>query len=519
MNKDSTVSVWILGDQLLRAHPALIAAEEMVERSKIMVVLIESLARLTKLPYHRKKLILLLSAMRHYAEALRYNGYQVEYIQAESTVAGLRQHIDVCQPNLLITMAAAEYSGRLFQETMLAKRLGVPTEVLPNTQFLVGRYDPYTNRSAGKRVVMEHFYRAMRRHFDILMEEDGKPVGDQWNFDKDNRKPLPKGGLQSPMPIRFEPDEITCDVTDIVNSFDHGSGSTEGFALAVTHEQAQAALGDFIANRFAEFGPYEDAMSSHNGVLFHSILSPYLNIGLLEPLDVIQRAERAYKDGKAPINSVEGFVRQILGWREYIYWQYWQQMPGLLRANSWGHRRPMPQLFWDGETELACLRTVVERLLDDGYSHHIERLMVICNFCMLTGIDPSAVNEWFLSFYIDAYEWVVAPNVIGMGLNADGGQTATKPYVASANYINKMSDYCAGCRYNPKQRTGDDACPYNYLYWNFLLENEETLRANPRLGPAVLGLRHLDETERNKVRAQAAFFLGELTSYESFGMK
>ncbi|MFN3983294.1 MAG: cryptochrome/photolyase family protein, partial [Caldilinea sp.] len=232
------------------------------------------------------------------------------------------------------------------------------------------------------------------------------------------------------------------------------------------------------------------------------------------PLEMAARAEQAYHDGVAPLASVEGFIRQIIGWREYIYWQYWQQMPGLLHANGWQHIRAMPQLFWDGDTDMNCLKHVVARVIESGYSHHIERLMVICNFCMLAGVDPAAVNAWFLSFYVDAYEWVVTPNVIGMGLNADGGRTATKPYIASANYINKMSDYCVGCCFDPKIRSGEGACPFNVLYWNFLLEHEETLRANPRFGPAVLGLKHLAPGERSEIQRQAVRFLDNLPLYQ-----
>jgi deoxyribodipyrimidine photolyase-related protein len=252
-------------------------------------------------------------------------------------------------------------------------------------------------------------------------------------------------------------------------------------------------------------------MSSRSEVLYHSTLSFYVNIGLLEPMQMIRSAEMAWERGKAPLNSVEGFVRQILGWREYIYWQYWRLMPGLREANAWKAHRPMPRMFWDAETEMRCLRTVVRRLIATGYTHHIERLMVICNFCLLAGVDPFGVAEWFLTFYADAYDWVVLPNVIGMGLNADGGQTATKPYIASANYINRMSDYCAGCRYDPRARTGPDACPYNFLYWNFLIEHEGRLRANPRLGPAVLGLSRIGATERDAIRHEAARFLESLS--------
>ncbi len=505
------ISVWILGDQLLARHPALAAATARVPRDQVRVVLVESAGRLRKIPYHRKKLVLLLSALRHYAEELRSQGFQVEVIQAASMAEGLAHHVTQHRPAQLLCMAAADYSGRVFQQERLAAILGTPVEVLPNTQFLSGRYDPIPQ--PGKRGVMETFYRAMRRHFGVLLE-NGEPVGGAWNLDKENRKPLPKHGLFVPPVPTFAPDAVTTQVMEEVTRLPGAVGTVDGFDLAVTRAQAEAALADFIAHRLANFGPYEDAMSHRHTVLFHSVLSPYLNLGLLDPLETARRAEAAYLDGHAPLNSAEGFIRQIIGWREYIYWQYWRQMPAFLRANHWKHTRPMPQLFWDGRTDMACLRSVVQRVIDQGYSHHIERLMVICNFCMLAGVDPALVNRWFLGFYIDAYEWVVTPNVIGMGLNADGGQTATKPYIASANYINKMSDYCAGCRYDPKQRSGSDACPYNFLYWNFLLAHEETLRANPRFGPAVLGLKHLDAAERRAVQAQAHAFLEELAYYD-----
>jgi deoxyribodipyrimidine photolyase-related protein len=509
------VSVWILGDQLLADHPALRAAEAQTSRSAVRVVLVESAARLSKLSYQRKKLVLLLSAMRHYAEELQGQGYQVDYVRAPSALEGLKQHVAAHGVTTLVTMAATEYAGRRFQQESLGAALGIPVTVVPNGQMLVEAHDPVATpgKRAPKRVVMETFYRAMRRHFDVLLDADGEPSGGQWNFDKENRKPLPKRGLAVPAPRTFAPDTVTREVMAQVAAMDGPVGTVDGFALAVTRAQAQQAFEDFIAHRLAEFGPYEDAMSRRHAVLFHSTLSPYMNLGLLAPLAMVRRAEHAYRDGHAPINSVEGFVRQILGWREFIYWQYWQQMPDMLTANAWDHQRPMPRFFWTAATDMACLHHAVDRVIDTGYGHHIERLMLICNFCMLAGIDPAAVNRWFLSFYVDAYEWVVTPNVIGMGLNADGGITATKPYIASANYINKMSDYCAGCRYDHTRRHGDDACPFNFLYWNFLLEHEATLRGNPRFGPAVLGLKHLDDADRTQVARQAAAFLDALEAY------
>lgn len=500
------LSVWILGDQLLASHPALAAAEQAVGRGNVRAVLVESVARSRRLPYQRKKLVLLFSAMRHYAAELRGQGWQVECIQAETALTGLRQHVAQHQPGRLLAMAASEAAGRRWQQERLGALLGLPVETLPNTQFLIGRFDPYPAAPSDKRVVMEFFYREMRRHFGVLMTSDGQPVGGEWNYDHLNRKPLPKN-VQPPLPPSFPPDAITRSVMAEVAALPQATGTVDGFDLAVTREQAMAAFDDFLAHRLVSFGPYEDAMSRRYATLYHAVLSPYLNIGLLEPLELARAAEQAYYDGRAPLNSVEGFVRQVIGWREYMAWQYWRLLDIWPQSNAWEAHRPLPAFFWHGETELACLRSAIQRSLETGYTHHIERLMLLSNFCLLAGIEPMKVNDWFLAAFIDAYEWVMLPNVLGMGLNADGGRTATKPYIASANYINKMSDYCAGCRYDPKARCGPDACPFNFLYWNFLLEHEQRLRANPRLGNAVLGLRHLDEEERANVQEQASAFL------------
>lgn len=513
MTDQPTISVWVPGDQLLAEHPAITEALLRTDKQHIIVVMIESTSRIRKLRYHRKKLVLLLSAMRHYGERLREQGFQVEYRNGDDFLGVLQQHLATVRPDQLLMMAAAEYETRSLQYD-LAATVGASLTVLPNTQFLVEKYDPFPDPNPDKRYVMETFYRRMRHHFDILLDQDGEPEGGQWNFDKDNRKKLPKGH-QPPAVIAFEPDEITQQVIEDVNALDHGVGTTDGFALAVTHEEVQQALDDFVANRLHDFGAYEDAMSSQHALIYHSMLSLYANIGLVTPMQMIKPVIAAYRAGDAPINSVEGFIRQVIGWREFIYWQYWQQMPALREANSWSAERSMPQMFWDAQTDMNCIRHVVERLLSDGYNHHIERLMVICNFCLLIGVEPAEVADWFLQFYVDAYEWVVYPNVIGMGLNADGGKTATKPYIASANYINKMGDYCKGCRYEHAQRTGDDACPFNYLYWNFVMEHEETLRANPRLGRSVFNLDRISKEEQMQIRQQAADFMDGLSYYES----
>lgn len=503
--KQSATSIWILGDQLLEEHPAFIQAAP----DAACVVLVESESRFTRHPYHKKKVVLLKSAMRHYAERLRRQGYLVDYRRASHAAEGLRRHVSEYQPDRIVTMEASEYAGRKWQHTHMEALLGVPVELIPNTQFLVGRFDPYPQAQPDKPYVMEHFYRRMRRHFDILMDGE-QPAGGIWNYDKQNRKPYPKDAA-APARARFAPDDLTRQVMEEVRA-DGGYGQVEGFDLAVTHEQAAAALEDFIEHRLPRFGDYEDAMAVRDGQLYHSFLSPYLNIGLLEPMQIIRAAEAAYAAGTAPINSVEGLIRQVLGWREFMYWQYWRQMPGMLNANAWDALQPLPEFFWTGDTAMNCMRHVLNRVGQNGYVHHIERLMVLANFSTLAGLHPLAVNNWFLSTFVDAYEWVMIPNVLGMGLNADGGKTATKPYIASANYINRMSDYCANCSFEHVKRTGENACPFNFLYWHFLIKHEERLRANPRLGPAVLGLRHIDADERKRIEQQAAAFLHGLAA-------
>jgi len=506
---EKSVSIWVLGDQLLKNHPAIEAAERAHGRDHIRIVLVESSSRARKLAYHRKKLVLIFSAMRHFARRLQMAGYIVDYQQTETFLDGLKAHVHAHRPSQIYTMAAGTYGGRRFQEIKLAEVLDIPVNVIPNTQFLSEQYNPYPDPTPGKRYVMEHFYRAMRRHFGLLIDEAGEPVGGQWNYDKLNRKRLPKGLIPPEVPS-FPPDKITRAVMKEIEDSGEGFGDLTNFNLAVTHEQAEEAFQDFLLKRLVDFGPYEDAMSQEYTTLFHSLLSPYLNLGLLEPLELARAAEERFTAKSSPINSVEGFIRQIIGWREFIYWQYWRLMPDILGANFWGAKRPLPDWFWDGKSEMNCLRQVFSRVHAHGYAHHIERLMVISNFCLLAGLDPPAVNDWFTSLFIDAYEWVMIPNVLGMGLNADGGIIATKPYIASANYINKMSDYCHSCPYDRNARAGSKACPFNTLYWQFLIKNEQKLRSNPRLGRNVLGLRHLDRAERQAVTDQAEKFLNNL---------
>jgi deoxyribodipyrimidine photolyase-related protein len=503
------VTVWILGDQLLHNHPALEFAEQQAARNQICILMIESEARSRRFPYQLKKLVFLFSAMRHYAENLVHHGYRVDYRISTTTTKALIEHVNAYNPERLFTMAASEYHGRSYQRSLEAL-IGVPLTILPNTQFLCGEYNPIPEPQPGKFYVQETFYRNMRRHFNLLLDEDGEPYGGKWNFDKENRRKLPKE-VHPVDPKIFEPDGITREVMSEVERKFQGVGEVRGFDLAVTHADACLAAADFLDHRLAHFGAYEDAMSSTYQTVNHSRLSPYLNIGLLEPMSLVKAVQERYENGEAAINSAEGFIRQVVGWREFIYWQYWRLMPDLPVSNYWQAVRPLPEFFWDGKTALRCLHFVISRGLQTGYAHHIERLMIVSNFCLLMGINPDEVNDWFLSVFIDAFEWVMLPNVYGMGLYADGGQISTKPYISSANYINRMSDYCLQCSYNHKARTGEEACPFNYLYWNFILGNEEKLRSNPRMGRSLLGLRHLKPEDRQQVMKQAKRFLEQIS--------
>jgi deoxyribodipyrimidine photolyase-related protein len=498
--------VAILADQLLLEHPALIHAQTLAPKTDIQVVLVESQARLQLRPYQRHKLVLVLSALRHYAAALRAAGWQVTLIAAVSWRVGLLQACAQFDPDCIITMAGAEYNARRAQERW-STWLERAVTVLPNRQFLAA---DVLAAPGSKRQTMESFYRMMRVRYQLLIEADGAPVGGSWNYDAENRKPLPK---HTPIPLvqRYLPDELTLQVIADVAAYPQAYGDATTFGLAVTHAQAEDALARFIRERLPDFGRYEDAMAADEDVLFHSVLSPYLNLGLLDPLTCARAAEAAYRAGLAPLAAVEGFIRQIVGWREYMYRRYWELMPELRTMNAWNATRPLPEWFWQGQSGMHCIDTVIARVWRTGYTHHIERLMILTNFCTLAGIDPVAVNEWFLAGYIDAYDWVMWPNVSGMGLNADGGLIATKPYISSGAYIKRMSNYCAGCRYDPAVRTGPDACPYTLLYWNFLLTHQPRLQANPRMGPAVLGLRHLDDAQRGDIQTQAVIWLERLS--------
>lgn len=497
-------TVWILEDQLTLDHPALSAGS-----SHLVVLLVESRAWAEALPHHKQKLVFVWSAMRHFADELRSRGFVVDYHEATDDYApALRQHLRHHRPGRVVVMESAELGVSATHAATL-DALGVQHEILPNTMFVSSR-DEFRRWVEGRRQPrLESFYRTMRKKTGLLMEAD-EPVGGQWNYDRQNRR-RPDPGHEFPEIPRFSPDKTTREVMAWVDaSYPEHFGDIDGFAWPVTRADAEALRDDFIENRLLHFGDYQDAIVCGEPSLYHSLLSPALNVGLLEPLDLCRRVEDAYQDGRAPINSAEGFIRQVVGWREYVYQVYHWKMPAYRTENALGANRALPDFYWSGETSMRCVADAVTMLRRHGINHHIQRLMVTGNFALLAGIDPAAVNRWYWLAYVDAWEWVVTPNVLGMALHADGGVLASKPYAASANYLNTMSDCCAACQYDPKQATGQDSCPFNSLYWDFLARHRKRFAKNARMRLMLSNLDKKPKSELNAVRRRARSVLRDL---------
>lgn len=465
-------AVFILHDQLnLDTWPSWIREE------KPLLVFIESGEKGRSLPYHKKKLIYLLSSMRHFALECVEDGFPVLYHSTtEHYDDGLKEVLKKYQDLNITYMTPSEWDTRERLRTVRSEFKSRMNEISNN--FFLADIEEYKER-VKEGWTMEYFYREMRRKTGYLMD-GGQPEGGEWNYDEQNREKLPK---DHPVPsiAETEVDEITGEVTEMVEAWfpDH-FGKSDDFTYAVTRRQALYRLNEFIKDRLDEFGPYEDAMAHGKYDLFHSQLSVYLNNGLLLPTEVCDKAEEAYQNGEARLNSVEGFIRQIIGWREYIRIYYEAMMPDVREANHFGFTNKLPEMYWSGETKMNCMSECLKPVIDEGYSHHIPRLMVLSNFSNLTETDPRELNKWFHLAYVDAYEWVVLPNVLGMSTFADGGVLASKPYVSSGNYINKMSDYCKHCEYKISKKTGEDACPFNYLYWNFIDKQRDTFSKNGR---------------------------------------
>jgi deoxyribodipyrimidine photolyase-related protein len=495
-----TIGVWVLGDQLWVKQAAL---QSCLHQENVPVILIESLRHVQVRPYHRQKLVLLWSAMRHFAQELRQLKYSVTYKIAEDFETPLQEWIKENQITQLRVMTPNDLP---FTQIIQSLELLCTITLIPNNHFLWST-EEFNNWASGrKRLLMEDFYREGRRRFQILMEKD-KPVGGQWNLDKENRQP-PKGKLNTPPTQWFESDEITLDVIAQVNSLTCPTyGEIKPFRWGINRQQALQVLDWFIQNRLPHFGPYQDAMVTGEETMWHALLSPYLNIGLLQPMEVIQAVQQAYFQQQLPLNSVEGFIRQVLGWREYmhgIYHYIYHYVDADYSNKNWfNHTQPLPDFFWTGRTEMNCLHQILTQVERTGYAHHIQRLMVLSNFALIAGLSPQSVENWFHAVFIDAYDWVMQTNVIGMGLFADGGVLASKPYAASANYINKMSDYCKSCVYNHKERVGENACPFNFFYWDFLDKHRQQLESQGRMSFILKNLDKMSPEELQSIRQQA----------------
>jgi len=497
--------VVVLGDQLDPDS----AAFDGFDPGRDAVLMSEAQEEASHVPQHAQRLVLFFSAMRHLRDALRARGYKMLYGALEDagntgSLAGeLERRAHEVRPAKLIAVEPGDF--RVLENLRAAaRRLDVELEVRTDRHFL-DTPDQFAHFARGrKQLVLETYYRQARARHAILVR-DGKPEGGRWNFDADNRERLPaKRRGRIPAPLRFEPDATTREVIEMVERrFADAPGDPRAFDHPVTPADARLALEDFIRHRLPDFGRYQDAMAAGEPYLYHSLLSSALNLHLLAPREAIDAAMAAYAAGSAPLNAVEGFVRQVLGWREYVRGVYWLRMPDYADLNALDAQQPMPAFMWDGDTDMNCVRHAVGQLVEHAYAHHIQRLMVLGLFAMLLGVRPYDVHRWHLSMYIDAVDWVSLPNVLGMSQYADGGVVGSKPYCASGNYINRMSDYCAGCRFRPGKAAGDDACPFSTLYWDFLARNRSALEGNHRMGFQFKNLDRKDAGELRAIRARA----------------
>jgi deoxyribodipyrimidine photolyase-related protein len=501
----------ICGDQL---SPGL-ASLRALDKASDHVLLAELAAETEYVWHHVQKIALIFSAMRHFARSLEADGYRVFYRRfdphsgvrtfTDAVVAHCREH-DIDE---IVLTRPGEW--RVHDEfTRLEGAVGVPVRIAEDDRF-VATPDEFARWAQGRKTLrMEFFYREMRRRTGLLMD-DGQPAGGEWNFDAENRRKW-RGEPPSAHPMRFNPDEITREVlAEVAEHFD-GFGRLEGFDFPVTPGEARRALAHFVRTALPWFGDFQDAMSDDEDYLFHSRLSAAMNIGLLDPLEVCRAVERAWRDGDVPINAAEGYIRQVIGWREFIRGVYWLKMPDYADENFFDNDRALPGWYWTGETGMRCLAQAIRSTRENAYAHHIQRLMVTGNFALILGVTPREVCEWYLAVYADAFDWVELPNTLGMVMFGDGGVFASKPYAASGKYIQRMSDHCEHCAYAVGRRTGDDACPFNALYWDFLIRHRERLAGNPRMNMMLRNVDRLPEDERAAIGARAAWIKDNVES-------
>jgi deoxyribodipyrimidine photolyase-related protein len=499
-------TVWITGDQCSPHHSALAASDP----AQTVVLMIESIARGGMIRYHKRKLVLIYASMRSFARELRAKGWTVDY-HAESPdfAAAFEEHLRRYRPECIRMMQQSEYGPAQRFAALIAKH-GLALEVTPHCNFISTK-DEFDRLFGGKtRLTMETFYRAMRRKTHLLMDPSGEPEGGAWNFDAENRLP-PKDGMRFRAPFVPPLHAQTREAIAMVERhFGDHPGEIGAFDLPVTRADALAAARDFIEHRLDDFGPYEDAMLAGERVLNHSRLSAAINVGLLHPLELCEMAQAAYYNGAVKLQSAEGFIRQLIGWREFIWQIYWRFMPEYRERNALGADLPLPSMYWTGETEMRCMSEVLRDVRETGWTHHIPRLMVLGNFGLIAGIVPQQLNDWFWAMFVDGYDWVMVPNVIGMTLHADGGIVGTKPYAASANYIDKMSNYCKSCRYDRKDATGENACPFNTFYWDFIGRNHARFAKNQRMTMIVRSYERMDEAKRRAIARRASALRAQL---------
>lgn len=489
-------TIWVFGDQLNRQIGALRDAMP----STHQILMVESTQKIASRPWHVQRAHFIVASMRRFAEELQSEGFTVDYQFAESMRRGYEQHQADAKPTSVIVTEPNSYVARQFVAS-----LGL--EVVRSNQFLCHSDDFAAFLGQRSSIKMEDFYRWQRRRHNVMMDGTD-PVGGRWNFDEENRQPPPKKDLDRwPHPATYELTELDQQVLADV------AGNTWGELpvgqWATTRAEALERLQFFVRNVLPMFGEHEDAMLKSNWHLAHSLLSPYLNNGLLLPGEVIAAAEEAFNNGHVPINSAEGFIRQVIGWREYIWNCYWRWMPEYKEMNALGASQDLPAMFLNPDaTSMNCMKSVIERVSERAYAHHIERLMVLGNFSLIAGINPQQLTQWMWDNFIDSAEWVMVPNVVGMSQFADGGMLATKPYASGGAYIDRMSDHCKGCVYDRKKRVGDDACPFTVLYWDFFLRHQERFVKNPRVARQVRAAQQL--ADKNELQETAVTIISRM---------
>jgi deoxyribodipyrimidine photolyase-related protein len=492
----------ILGDQLNADHALL----DELDQDHDHLLMGELADEVGYVWHHVKKIVLVLAAMRHRADELKMDGWQVHYHSFDQGGA-MRSFTDLvlahCKQHEIDEIVVSQPGEwRVLEELhQWEADLSIPVRILPDTRFLCDLESFERWAEGRKQLRMEHFYRRMRRATGYLMDGD-QPAGQTWNFDRDNRKTW-SGDPAAIPPMRFSPDEVTGKVIELVDQHIDGFGSLEDFDLPVTRTQARQALAHFVRKALPHFGDFQDAMDDREDYLFHSRLSFCLNIGLIGPTEVCDAAQQAWREGHAPLNAVEGFIRQIIGWREYVRGIYWLEMPGYAECNALDNQQSLPEWYWSGQTRMRCLAQTIDATRRNAYAHHIQRLMVTGNFALLLGVIPKEICEWYLAVYADAFDWVELPNTLGMVMHADGGLLASKPYAASGKYINRMSNYCQSCSYKVAETLGGKACPFNALYWDFLIRHRDRLEPNARMRMMYRNVDRMDQDRLAEITRRA----------------